>query len=68
MIEIYVVIVIILSLSLFLFRNRRIGFVSVWCFMILQWVLTVNAYRHKGETEFEYFTSDSLAIIFPDCT
>ena len=32
--------------------------------MILQWVLTVYVYNHKEETALEYFTVDSLAIIF----
>ncbi|HET6544025.1 MAG TPA: proton-conducting transporter membrane subunit [Chryseolinea sp.] len=64
MIGVYLLIVIILGLSLFLFRDRRIGYLLVWCFMILQWVLTVYVYRHKDETELEYFTGDSLAIIF----
>lgn len=64
MIGVYLIIVIILSLSLFLSRDRKLSYLLVWCFIILQWVLTVYVYNHKNQTELEYFTSDSLGIIF----
>ncbi len=64
MIGIYLIIVIIVSISLFLFKDRKLSYLFVWCFMILQWALTIYEFRHKDQTELEYFTSDALGLIF----
>jgi len=60
----YLLLVIFFSLTLFLFRDRRLSYLIVWCFILLQWVLTFYVYSHKNQTEFNYFTYDALGIIF----
>lgn len=64
MIGVYLLVVVILSLSLFFARDRKLSYVFVWCFILLQWVFTVYEYNHKNQTDLEYFTSDPLGLIF----
>ena len=64
MIGIYFLLTVIFSLALFFLRKRIITHAMVWAFMLLQWALTVFAYKNKGETTFQYFTFDPLSLIF----
>lgn len=64
MIGVYLTLVTILSISLFLSRDRKLSYILVWCFILLQWVLTVYEYNHKNLIELEYFTSDAIGLIF----
>jgi hydrogenase-4 component F len=64
MIGIYLIATIILGFSLFLTSNRRMTYLLVWCFIILQWSLTVYTFNHLNQNELGYFTCDALGIIF----
>ncbi len=64
MIGIYLLLTLIFALLLFMIRNRVAGYVILWCFMALQWTLTIYAFSHKGETLLGYFTFDALSLIF----
>ncbi len=63
MIGIYLALVILISLMLFLTRDRKLKFLLVWSFVVLQWILTGYELLHKNKTQLGYFTSDSLALI-----
>lgn len=64
MIGAYLVIAVIISISLFLFQSRKLSYLLVWCFIVLQWVLTVYEYNHKNLMDLEYFEGDAIGIIF----
>lgn len=64
MIGTYLILVFVLSLSLFLIRDRRVSYLFVWSFIVLQWALTIYVYNHKNETSLDYFTMDALGTIF----
>lgn len=63
MMAIYLILVFLLSLSLFLSKDRRLSYVLVWSFILLQWSLTIYAFNHKDEADLVYFTPDALALI-----
>lgn len=64
MIGAYFILAFVLSLSLFLIRDRRVSYLSVWSFIVLQWAFTIYVYHHKNETSLDYFTMDALGTIF----
>lgn len=64
MIGAYLILAVALSLSLFLIRDRRVGYLFIWSFIVLQWALTIYVYIHKNETVLEYFITDALGTIF----
>ncbi|HEY9490308.1 MAG TPA: proton-conducting transporter membrane subunit [Chryseosolibacter sp.] len=64
MIGIYLILAAFFCLMLFFGRKRPIGQVIIWAFIVLQWTLTVFAFTHKGDTSLQYFTFDSLGLIF----
>ena len=64
MIGAYFTLAFILSLSLFLIRDRRVSYLFVWSFIVLQWVFTIYVYHHKNVTSLEYFTMDALGTVF----
>ncbi len=64
MIGAYLIISAILSIFLFFFRERKASHFFVWCFLIVQWTLTIYEFLHKNQTDLEYFTSDALGLIF----
>ncbi len=64
MIGAYFILAFVLSLSLFLIRDRRVSYLFVWSFIVLQWAFTIYVYRHKNETSLDYFTMDALGTIF----
>lgn len=63
MTAIYLILVLIFSILLAVTRRRIIGRVVIGAFVVVQWLLTVHAYRHRGQTELTYFTFDSLSLI-----
>ncbi len=64
MIGSYFIAVILISLALFLNRDRRLNYLFVSIFVLLQWGLAIYEYRHQDVEELGYFTPDALAIIF----
>jgi len=63
MIGIYLVAVIVISLALFISRNKPLSYLLAGIFVLLQWGLTIYAYRHLDRQEMGYFTPDALAVI-----
>ncbi|HEV2481503.1 MAG TPA: proton-conducting transporter membrane subunit [Puia sp.] len=64
MIEMYLIGAVLLSLAVFVNRNKRVNYLLVGGFLLLQWALTVYEYRHRGVEELGYFNADALGIIF----
>ena len=62
MIGIYLALTFPIALSLFLLRSRMLSHILVWSFMLLQWVLVVFAFNHKGGTTLQYFSFDPLGL------
>jgi hydrogenase-4 component F len=52
-----------IALLLFLNRNKKITFVLLGIFLILQGILTVHSWSNFHSTEWTYFTYDSLAVL-----
>lgn len=64
MIGIYLVVATAISLSLFFSRSKTLNYLLTGGFVLLQWGLTIYAYRHRDRQELGYFTPDALAVIF----
>src|ERR1017187_3636350 len=64
MIGIYLFGSFIFSLLLFLNRDKKLNYLLIGGFLILQVVLTVYEYKHLNTEELGYFICDPLAIIF----
>src|SRR6266498_1742601 len=64
MIGIYLIGAVLISLALFINRNKRLNYLLVTAFVILQWVLTIYEYTHQDLLQLVYFTPDAFAIIF----
>jgi hydrogenase-4 component F len=60
---IYLAIAFSISGWLFFNRNRRLNYLLVIAFALLQVVFTVYEYLHINKTELTYFTSDSLGVL-----
>ena len=63
MIGIYLIGAFSIALILFLNRNKKIAFILLGIFLILQGILTVHAWLNFHSTEWTYFTYDSLAVL-----
>ena len=63
MIGIYLIGALSIAIALFLNRNKTIAFVLLGLFLILQGTLSVHAYLNFHDTEWSYFTYDSLAVL-----
>ncbi len=64
MIGIYLVASVVISALLFLNRNKRVNYLLVSAFVVLQWVFMLYEYHHQNIADLTYFTPDALAIIF----
>ncbi len=64
MIGYYLTGALIISILLFFNRNKNINYLLSILFIAMQWIFTIYEYNHINITELEYFTPDSLAIIF----
>lgn len=64
MIGIYLIVSLVLSILFYFGRTYKIRKVLAILFCSLQGSLAVYEYLHVGDTQLEYFTSDSLAVIF----
>ena len=64
MIGIYLIGTLIISSLLVVNRNRRVNYLLVGLFTVLQWILTLYEYNHLNKEELGYFIPDSLAILF----
>lgn len=63
MIGIYLISSLLLILILVFSRTRLVSHLVVWSFMVLQWIFTFHAFRHRDTSELRYFTFDPLALI-----
>jgi hydrogenase-4 component F len=63
MIGIYLIGAVLISLGLFVNRNKRMNYLLVAGFSVLQWALTVYEYRHRGVEELGYFNTDALGVL-----
>ena len=63
MIGIYLIGAFSIALILFLNRNKKIVFILLGIFLILQGILTVHAWLNFHSTEWTYFTYDSLGVL-----
>ena len=63
MMGIYLGFVMIFSLVLFISRERRLSYLTVWCFILLQCAFTLYVHTNKNQTDSDYFTYDALGII-----
>lgn len=64
MIVFYIILSVVCGISLFCFRSKTLNRLFVVSFIVLQWIITVYLYTHRGTTDSVYFTADSLALIF----
>lgn len=64
MIGIYLLVTLVIALALYLNKNQVFRYVLVSGFAVLQWALTLYCYQHRNELQFEYFTFDSLGVLF----
>lgn len=64
MILFYIIVSSFLGIGLFVFRGKAFNHFFVWSFVIMQWILTVYLYTHRGLIDSLYFTADSLGLIF----
>lgn len=53
----------LLGVALFVNRNKKINYILITGFLILQWSFTIYACLHLSDTELNYFTFDSLGIL-----
>ncbi len=60
----YILIAVLLAVGTFFNRNVIIRKILLVSFLLLQTTLTVYAYLNLNKTEFEFFTFDSLGVIF----
>ena len=63
MILVYLISAIVLAAGLFINRNRRVNYVLLILFLILEWGFTIWAYAHLRITENSYFTYDALGVL-----
>ncbi|MBK6622790.1 MAG: hypothetical protein IPG32_18715 [Saprospirales bacterium] len=64
MIAIYLLGSLLISALLFINRNKRVNYLLVGAFALLQWVLTIYEFIHRDESEtYGYFKSDALALL-----
>lgn len=63
MMELYLILTVVICLAVFFVRKRIVSYIGVWCFILLQWSLTVYAFRQKQAVAAEYFTFDPLGIL-----
>lgn len=59
----YLIGAIIICISLFFNRNKKMNYLLVGIFLLLQWVFTMYEYHHQNLVEFEYFLPDALGIL-----
>lgn len=60
---IYLITAVALGLSQFAIRNKGVSHAISAIFIALQWCFTVYAFSAQGETEYEFFRFDGLALI-----
>jgi hydrogenase-4 component F len=60
---IYLIVAFSIGIALFTNRNKRVNYVLLTMFLILQWIFTIYACLHFRSTELNYFTFDSLGIL-----
>ncbi len=63
MIIIYLVTSILIAIGLFINKKQWFNHVLVSAFLVLQWILTVYQFTHKGLSDFAYFNPDALALL-----
>lgn len=52
-----------ISVSLFFNRNKKMNYILVAIFLILQWAFTIYEYIHKNIEEFGFFLPDAIGIL-----
>ncbi len=63
MIEAYLLVCGVLTSLLFLNRNNMVNYILLFCFLFIQWALTVYAYQNINLTELNYFKIDALGFL-----
>jgi hydrogenase-4 component F len=63
MIITYLIGSILIGTGLFFNRNKAVNYTLIWMFIVLQCAFTIYACINYNQTEFNYFTFDSLGII-----
>jgi len=64
MMGIYLTGALFIGSALFRNRNRRLNYLLVTAFVLLQWTLTIHAGLHRGQADAVYFTPDALSVLF----
>lgn len=59
----YLIGAIAIAISLFFNRNKKMNYILVAVFLLLQWAFTIYEYNHQNIVEFDYFLPDALAIL-----
>lgn len=60
---IYLILALLLSAGLFLNRHRKVNYILVAVFLILQWGFTLYAWSRLHSTDNSYFTFDALGFL-----